>query len=165
MRNKKKKLTPQQKLLKRKKMIERQEKKIINELKLEEQQILEQQKHQNYIDGIKNKMEEIGDIGNLYHITNIGNGNSILNTGLKGGNEKISQRKNNDGGKRNDTYGNIYFIDDKNPRTWNGVVVQMLNPTSSKERNRRIKKLMRESNYLFNINKEEYLKRLVGDII
>ena len=86
MRNKK--LTPQQKLLKRKKMIERQEKKIINELKLEEQQILEQQKHQNYIDGIKNKMEEIGDIGNLYHITCIDRGNKILNTGLKGGKEK-----------------------------------------------------------------------------
>jgi len=162
MRNKK--LTPQQKLLKRKKMIERQEKKIINELKLEEQQILEQQKHQNYIDGIKNKMDKIGDIGNLYHITCIDRGNKILNTGLKGGNNEISDRHTRDNKKRKDTFGRIFFIDSENPRMWNGVGCSMIDPVGEKERVKKLDEIHKRNSYLMSINPREHAKQMVDDI-
>ena len=76
-------------------------------------------------------MDKVGDIGSLYHITCNERMDSIMESGLMGGNDKITQRtKADEDGfdRRKDTFGKIFFTESNDERLWNGMVCDMMTP-------------------------------------
>lgn len=140
---KKKKLTPQQRLLKRKKKELRQERKILKQLEQEDQLRLDRINHQNRINDIRNEMNKIGDIGSLYHITSADRYDGVEENGLMCGSEERSQRQVahkdvetktytlESGLYEDQTFGRIFFTDSSDKRMWNGIVCEMLKPINT----------------------------------